>query len=86
MDLDFSRDDAQTYLYAADAEGNHIWFLQRDSGKVLSRFERNDRSAGQLRWVHDIAVDSKGDPYTPEADNARRVQKFVHQGLFPPAE
>ena len=85
-DLDFSRDDAQTYLHAADGENNHIWFLLRDSGKVLSRFARNSRFAGQLRWVHNIAVDSKGNLYVTEVDNAKRVRKFVYQGLFPPAE
>jgi len=39
-----------------------------------------------LRWVHNIAVDSKGNLYVTEVDNAKRVRKFVYQGLFPPAE
>jgi hypothetical protein len=30
-----------------------------------------------------MAVDSRGNIYTSEVDNAKRVQKFVYQGLFP---
>jgi DNA-binding beta-propeller fold protein YncE len=82
-DLDFSRDSGQTYLYAADGENNHLWLLARDSGKVLGRVGRNGRYAGQLHWVHNMAVDSKGNVYTAEVDTAKRVQKFVYQGLGP---
>ena len=82
-DLDFSRDPAQSYLYAADGENNHVWMLSRASGKVLSRFARSGRYAGQLHWVHNMAVDSRGNIYTAEVDNAKRVQKFAYQGLFP---
>jgi len=82
-DLDFSRDPLQTYLYTADGENNHIWLLARESGKVLSRFGRSGRYAGQLHWVHNMAVDTRGNIYTTEVDTAKRVQKFVYQGLFP---
>ncbi|HET8531549.1 MAG TPA: hypothetical protein VFO08_10400 [Methylomirabilota bacterium] len=82
-DLDFSRDPAQSYLYVADGENNHVWTLSRASGKVLSRFARSGRYAGQLHWVHNMAVDSRGNIYTTEVDNAKRVQKFAYQGLFP---
>ena len=82
-DLDFSVDRAQTYLYAADGENNHIWMLQRDSGRILSRLGRSGRQAGQFHWVHNLAVDSKGNLYTAEVETAKRVQKFVNQGLSP---
>jgi sugar lactone lactonase YvrE len=82
-DLDFSSDGGQTYLYTADGENNHIWLLLRDNGKVLTHFARSGRYAGQLHWVHNMAVDSKGNIYTAEVDNAKRVQKFAFQGLFP---
>jgi DNA-binding beta-propeller fold protein YncE len=80
-DLDFSADRAQAYLYAADGENNHVWVLQRESGRILSRLGRHGRYAGQFHWVHNIAVDSKGNLYTAEVDTGKRVQKFVHQGL-----
>ena len=82
-DLDFSTDRAQTYLYAADGENNHVWMLLRDSGRILSRFGRNGRYAGQFHWIHNLAVDSKGNVFTTEVDSAKRAQKFVYQGLAP---
>ena len=82
-DLDFSVDRGQTYLYVADGENNHVWLLQRDGGRVLSRLGRNGRYAGQFHWVHNIAVDSKGHLYTAEVDTAKRVQKFVYHGVAP---
>jgi DNA-binding beta-propeller fold protein YncE len=82
-DLDFSHDLGQTYLYAADGENNHVWLLLREDGRLLSKFARSGRYAGQLHWVHNMAVDSRGNIYTTEVDNAKRVQKFVYQGLFP---
>jgi DNA-binding beta-propeller fold protein YncE len=85
-DLDFSRDAAQAYLYAADGENNHIWLLSRETGKVLSQFGRSGRYAGQLHWVHNLAVDSKGNIYTAEVDSAKRAQKFVYQGLTSPSQ
>lgn len=82
-DLDFSVDRGQSYLYAADGENNHVWTLQRDSGRVLARLGRSGRHAGHFHWVHNIAVDSKGNLYTAEVETAKRVQKFVNQGLSP---
>ena len=82
-DLDFSVDAGQAYLYAADGENNHVWLLQRDGGRILSRLGRNGRSAGQFHWIHNLAVDSKGNLYTAEVDTGKRVQRFVNQGLAP---
>ena len=82
-DVDFSRDPAQAYLYAVDGENNHVWLLARETGKVITNFGRSGRYAGQLHWVHNLAVDTKGNIYTTEVDNAKRVQKFVYQGLAP---
>ena len=80
-DLDFSTDQGQTYLYTADGENNHVWLLLRDSGKVLSNFARSGRYAGQLHWVHNMAVDSKGNLYTTEVGQGKRAQKFVFKGV-----
>jgi len=76
-DADLSPDAAQTFLYNADGENNHVWTLLRDSGRILGFFGRSGRQAGQFHWVHNMAVDSKGNIYTTEVDNAKRAQKFV---------
>jgi hypothetical protein len=33
--------------------------------------------AGELKWVHNMAIDSKGNLYTAEVGTGRRAQKFL---------
>jgi DNA-binding beta-propeller fold protein YncE len=82
-DVDVSHDAPQTWLYNADGENNHIWMLLRDNGHVVGKFGRNGRQAGQLHWVHNLAVDGKGNVYTAEVDSGKRAQKFVFKGVGP---
>jgi len=35
--------------------------------------------AGNFKWVHILALDSKGTIYTAEVGDGRRVQKFMRQ-------
>ena len=56
---------------------NQMLVVERDSGKVLSRFSRPGRMAGELKWVHNMAIDSKGNLYTAEVGTGRRAQKFA---------
>jgi len=44
----FSKDPEQKYLYVADGTNNHIWILDRNSGKTLGSFGTNGKYAGQL--------------------------------------
>jgi hypothetical protein len=75
-DLDVSPDKKQKFLYNADGSNQHVWTLRRRNGRILGNFGRNGRYAGQFHWVHNLAVDSKGNMYTTEVDTAKRVQKF----------
>jgi hypothetical protein len=79
-DADLSADAAQQFIHAADGENNVVWNLLRESGRVLGHFGRSGRSAGQFHWVHNLAVDSRGNVYTTEVDSGKRAQKFVHKG------
>jgi hypothetical protein len=76
-DVDVSSDRNQTYLFNADGSNQYIWTLLRNTGQILDRFGRNGRMAGQFHWVHNLAVDSKGNIYTAEVDTGKRIQKFV---------
>jgi hypothetical protein len=76
-DVDLSPDQAETFLYNADGENNHVWTLLRDSGRILGTLGRSGRGAGQFHWIHNLAVDSKGNLYTTEVDTGKRAQKFV---------
>lgn len=75
-DIDVSPDKKQKFLYNADGSNQYIWTLNRKTGAVIGTFGRNGRSAGQFHWVHNMAVDSKGNMYTAEVDTGKRVQKF----------
>jgi DNA-binding beta-propeller fold protein YncE len=73
-DLNFWPDAGQTYLLNIDGENNQLRVLKRSDGTVVGSVGRSGRYAGQFHWVHNITVDSKGNVYTGEVDNANRVQ------------
>jgi len=75
--LAFSHDPQQKYLLVADGTNNMVWILDRKTGKLVSSFGGNGRYAGQLHWIDSIAVDSKGNVYTGEVEDGKRIQKFV---------
>ncbi|NOT27057.1 MAG: hypothetical protein HOP16_13235 [Acidobacteria bacterium] len=75
--LALSRDPEQKYVFVADGTNNRVWILDRKSGKNLGSFGGNGRYAGQLHWIDAIKVDSKGNIYTGEVEDGKRVQKFV---------
>ena len=73
-------DEKESYLINADGENNEVRTLNRESGEVLGAFGRNGRNAGQFHWVHNLAVDSKGNVFTTEVDTSKRAQKFLFRG------
>jgi len=79
-DLEFFPDQNETYLLNADGANNEVRILKRDTGEVVSAFGRNGRGAGEFHWVHNLAVDSKGNIFTTEVDTGKRAQKFLLKG------
>ena len=73
----FSPDKAQKYLFISDLTNNHIWFLNREDGKVVGQMGSMGENGGQFFGLHMIAVDSKGNIYTGEVFAGERVQRFV---------
>jgi hypothetical protein len=73
----FSPDKAQRFLYISDLTNNHIYFLNREDGKIVGQMGSMGESGGQFFGLHMIAVDSKGDIYTGEVFAGERVQRFV---------
>jgi sugar lactone lactonase YvrE len=69
-------DANQAFMLNNDGENNVVRILRRSDGQVVGTFGRSGRQAGQFHWVHALAVDSKGNVYTGEVDNGKRVQKF----------
>jgi DNA-binding beta-propeller fold protein YncE len=76
-DLVLSEDRAQKYIFVADGANMQILVVDRADGKVLDRFSRPGRMAGELKWIHNMAIDSKGNLYTAEVGTGRRAQKFA---------
>ena len=80
-DVAFSRDAQQQYLYMTDGMNNRVYVLRRDTLEVLTSFGTGGRQPGQFFGVHSIASDSKGNLYTTETWEGKRLQKFVYRGI-----
>lgn len=82
-DIAFSKDPQQKYIYLTDGKNEKIYIIQRDTMQILTSFGDGGRQPGQFFAVHSIAVDSKGNIFTTETYEGRRLQKFVYKGLAP---
>jgi len=82
-DIAFSKDPQQRYLYLADGKNEKVYILERDTLRILTSFGDGGRQPGQFFGVHSIATDSKGNIYTTETYEGKRLQKFVYKGLGP---
>jgi DNA-binding beta-propeller fold protein YncE len=80
-DIAFSKDAQQTYIYLADGRNMRIRILRRDSLEELTNFGDGGRQPGQFYAPHSVAVDSRGNLFTTETYEGKRVQKFVYRGL-----
>jgi DNA-binding beta-propeller fold protein YncE len=80
-DIAFSRDAAQKYIYLADGKNERIYVIDRQSLEILTQFGDGGRQPGQFFAVHSIATDSKGNIYTTETYEGKRLQKFAYKGI-----
>lgn len=80
-DIAFSRDPAQKYLFLADGRNERIYVMDRQSLDILTSFGDGGRQPGQFFAVHSIATDSKGNIYTTETYEGKRLQKFTYKGV-----
>ena len=80
-DIAFSRDGDQKYLYVADGQNMKVHILDRQSLAELSSFGEGGRQPGEFFAVHSIATDSKGNVYTVESLEGKRLQKFDFKGV-----
>ena len=78
-DLVFSKD--QKYLIVADGRNQMIHIVDREAMEVVTSFGDGGRQPGQWYGLHSIATDSKGNLYTTETYEGKRVQKFVYKGM-----
>jgi len=76
-DVAFSPD--QRLLYVADGHDKKVWILDRSSLETIGSFGQGGRYPGEFYGVGSIAVDSKGNVYTGETYEGKRVQKFTRK-------
>jgi len=80
-DIAFSKDPQQKYLYLADGKNERIYIMDRASLEILSQFGDGGRQPGQFFAVHSIVTDSRGNIFTTETYEGRRLQKFAFKGV-----
>ena len=84
LDVDFSVDKLQRYLLNVDTGNEVLWILDRETPEILGGFGSAGHNAGNFTLLHMIALDSKGNLYTSETVDGRRLQKFVRHGSISP--
>ena len=80
-EIAFSTDPQQRFIYLTDGQNERVRILERDTLKELTAFGRGGRQPGEFYGVHSIAVDSKGNIYTTETFEGKRVQRFNYKGI-----
>jgi len=80
-DIAFSQDDQQEFIYVADGSNMKVHVVDRDSLEVLYVLGEGGRQSGLFYGTHSIVTDSRGNFYTTETYEGKRIQKFQYQGL-----
>ncbi len=80
-DVTFSKDPQQRFMFLADGQNEKVRIILRETLEELTNFGDGGRQPGQFYGVHSIATDSKGNLYTTETYEGKRVQKFVYKGI-----
>jgi DNA-binding beta-propeller fold protein YncE len=76
-DIAFSNDAAQKYAFVADGQDEKVFVLDRASLAVAGSFGDGGGWPGTFRMLGSVGVDSKGNLYTGETYEGKRLQKFV---------
>jgi hypothetical protein len=78
-DLRFTNDPDQTYFFEIDGGNEIMHTMERVSGAIVADLGQPGHEPGtQFTFLHSNTVDSKGNVYTGETINGRRIQKFLH--------
>src|SRR5712672_2485553 len=80
-EIAFSKDPGQRFIYLTDGQNERVRIVERSTMTDLTTFGRGGRQPSEFFGVHSIATDSKGNIYTTETFEGKRVQKFVYKGM-----
>jgi len=82
-DVAFSRDAQQRFLDVGDGRNQKIRIFERSTMTELTSFGKGGHYPGEWYSLHNVATDSKGNIYTVETYQGRRLQRFLYKGLSP---
>ena len=82
-DIAFSKDPQQRFIFMADGVNEKVKIVDRQTLQELTTFGDGGRYPGQFYGVHSIAIDSKGNLYTTETYEGKRIQRFLYKGMAP---
>ena len=82
-DIAFSKDPQQKYIFMADGMNDTVHVIDRQTLGEVTTFGDGGRQPGQFYGVHSIAIDSKGNLYTTETWEGKRLQRFLYKGMAP---
>ena len=80
-DIAFSKDPQQRFMFLADGQNEKVRIILRETLEEISNFGDGGRQPGQFYGVHSIATDSKGNIYTTETYEGKRLQRFLNKGM-----
>jgi hypothetical protein len=80
-DIVFTKDPDQRFMLLADGQNSRVRIIVRETLEEITAFGAGGRQPGQFYGVHSLASDSKGNIYTTETYEGKRVQKFIYQGV-----
>ena len=73
-DITFSKDPEQRFMMLADGQNERVRIIMRETLEEIASFGDGGRQPGQFYGVHSIASDSKGNLYTTETYEGKRVR------------
>jgi len=82
-DIAFSKDPQQQWIFMTDGVNEQVVVWDRQTLKPVTTFGDGGRYAGEFHGVHSIAIDSRGNLFTTETYEGRRIQKFMYKGMGP---
>jgi len=76
-DFRFTNDANQTYMIEVDGGNEIVHTMDRIAGSIVADMGQPGHEPGQFTFLHSNTLDSKGNMYTGETINGRRIQKFT---------
>lgn len=78
-DVALSSDAGQQYLMVADGQNENVLIFDRKTMKQVSMFGTGGRWPGRFYAINSLAMDARGNLFTGEGYEGKRVQKFLPQ-------